>query len=48
MKNIRTIVSACLVVLSVVSTNPIKANASTKWIKDNTGWWYQMDSSWAV
>ena len=48
MKKIRTIISACLVALSVVGLNSIKANASTRWIKDYTGWWYQIDSTWAV
>lgn len=48
MKKIKTILASCLLVVSVVSINPIKVNASTKWIKDNTGWWYQTDSTWAV
>lgn len=45
---IKTILASCLLVVSAVSINPIKANASTKWIKDNIGWWYQTDSTWAT
>lgn len=48
MRNKRTakIIAGALVAISMISLNPVGANAA--WKKDSTGWWYTEGSSWAT
>lgn len=48
MKNIRRLIATTLLIVSAMSVGTVKANAETRWIQDSTGWWYKMDSAWAV
>ena len=48
MKNVRKLIATTLLIASAMSVGTVKANAETSLIQDSTGWWYKMDSTWAV
>ena len=46
MKNLKKLLSALLVFISVIALNPTPAHA--EWKQNATGWWYTEGSSWAT